>query len=155
MDLEFREWFDKNENVNADDSAMIEAQLAALHVTGRWKQFRRCEVVCKRCGDTIAEVMGTSPTAVVVARALVTAGDHPHAKPSAMPDSAPASEIMAAAIEPLLVSKLHRPRLDAAARSWCRVTADADLDLPCRCRVANYDVREIIELAEGRRKLSV
>jgi hypothetical protein len=46
---------------------ILQAQLAALTAGSRkrWKQFRRFELICAACGETILEVMATQPHVIL------------------------------------------------------------------------------------------
>ena len=62
------------------DEEIIQAQLVALDAgpRGRWRKFRRCDVICERCRGQLGQVMATDPP-VVVTRRRIASWEHPHA----------------------------------------------------------------------------
>lgn len=62
-------------------AAGVQAQLVALDAgtRGRWRRFRRCDVICERCREQLGQVMGTTPP-VLVTRRRVPSYEHPHAQ---------------------------------------------------------------------------
>lgn len=149
-------------------AASVQAQLMALDAgpRERWKLFRRCSVVCSRCGDRLAQVMGTDP-AVVVTRSHLSSLEHPHSQAMADALTEPREDDPAAQLEHLhrivdthtlaarhsRVSSTHSwwqavDRLpEAGAADWER------FDLTCKCRSVPITRAEFRQLVEGLRKV--
>lgn len=137
--MNFVHWPDECTRKDDCVCGQIDAQLAAIHATGKWAKFRESTVVCSACGGPLAEVMATSPESVVVTRAPVPASEHP----------------MAAGLHWAEVVSTVYDRRVRASRSdkwWVRVSADCEFDLLCRCRVEIMPVPQVMALVAGSRK---
>lgn len=133
----FLHWPDECTFDDSCDCEQVAAQLAALRATGRWSKFRKSTVACSRCGDVLAEIMGTSPEDVIVTRAPVPPSAHP----------------LADGPDPIKTVYLHRPRASKTRKWWVRASSACEVDLMCRCRVKTLPASQVAGDAEGKRKV--
>jgi hypothetical protein len=50
------------------DDVPVAEQLAAIAATGRWRKWRKLEIVCAGCGDTLVDVIATQPWVITTRR---------------------------------------------------------------------------------------
>lgn len=148
-------------------AASVQAQLTALDAgpKERWKLFRRCNVVCRKCGGQLAQVMGTDPP-VVVTRSHLSSYEHPHAVAMNAALPVPAEDDPEGQLDHYnRVVDTHilagrRARL-SSTRSWWQAldrlpeadpTGWESFELNCKCRSVPITRTEFLALVEGRRK---
>lgn len=146
-------------------AASVQAQLTGLRAgtRARWRRFRRCDVICERCREQLAEVMNTDP-AVVVTRKHLSSSEHPHAVAAAAALPAPSEHDPQGFLDHhnRIVEThdlaAHRARVSSTHSWWQALDrlpeADAPgwdrFDLNCKCRSVPITRTEFVALIDGR-----
>lgn len=154
-----------------DWARSVQAQLDALRAgpRGRWRRFRRCDLICRRCRDQLGEVMNTTPP-VVVTRRSVHSDEHPHARALVAglgdPPADDDPDAQLAYSHRLVDAEVladRRARVSADHSWWLPLellpTPDGPaahpFELSCKCRRRPIWREELLELINGRTQVLV
>lgn len=147
----------------------VQWQLVALDAgsRGRWRKFRRCDVICVRCREQLGQVMATDP-AVIVTRRRLHSYEHPHAQAMADELGPPPGEddpgAWLAHSNKVVDTHLLAQRLSrvSSTRSWW-LPLDRlpegngpmvdSFDLNCKCRTVPITRDEFMDAINGRSRV--